>query len=110
MPEYPDVQPYGFTREYTKNLTSSTAYIMGDSNWFGENAVSVQFKSSNGPTQISVYVIDGGGNTIGPKTIALSKSAGFLLISVSGSFEVYARKTAGYDGNVSLTVTLTNSY
>lgn len=105
-----DVQPRGFTRNYSKYLTSSSSFVMSDSNWYGENVVLVQFNSSNGPSQISVYVIDGGGNTIGPTTISLSRSAGFLLKSVAGSFEVYARKTAGYDGNVNLSVTLTSTY
>lgn len=104
------IQPHSFTRTYEKYLTSSSTYIMGDSNWFGEDTVLVEFSSSKGPSQISVYVIDGAGNTIGPKTISLSRSAGFLLKSVSGSFEVYAKKTAGYDGDVTLKVQLTNTY
>lgn len=104
------IQPQGFTKTYTKYLTSSSTYIMGDSNWFGEDVVLVEFTSSEGPTQISVYVIDGAGNTIGPKSISLSRSAGFMLKSVSGTFEVYAKKTAGYDGNVTVKVQLTNTY
>lgn len=110
VPDNSEVHPEGFTRQYTRYLTSSSAIIMSDSNWFGEDTVLVQFKSSEGPTQISVYVIDGAGNTIGPRTIDLSKTSGFLLRSVSGSFEVYARKSAGYDGNVTVSVTLTNTY
>lgn len=108
--EDPSIQPRSFTKTYTKYLTSSSVLIMSDGNWFGEDTVLVQFTSSDGPTQISVYVVDGKGNTIGPKTISLSRSAGFLLKSVSGSFEVYARKASGYDGNVTMTVQLTNSY
>ncbi len=104
------IQPRGFTRICNEYLTSTPILILGDSNWFGEDVVLVEFTSSDGPTQISVYVVDGEGNTIGPKTISLSRSAGFLLKSVSGSFEVYARKTAGYDGDVTMTVQLTNTY
>ena len=104
------IQPRSFTRTYTKYLTSSSVLVMSDGNWFGEDTVLVQFEASNGPTQISAYVVDGAGNTIGPKTISLSRSAGFLLKSVSGSFEVYARKAAGYNGNVTMKVQLTNTY
>lgn len=104
------IQPRGFTRTYTRYLTSSPVLIVSDGNWFGEDAVLVQFTDSKGPTQISVYVVDGEGNTIGPKTISLSRSTGFLLKTVSGSFEVYARKAAGYDGDVTMKVQLTNTY
>lgn len=102
------VQPRGFVRQAARTLTSSSRQFMRGANLYGENTVSIQFVSSCGPVQLSVYVIDGAGSKIGPKTICLADGADFALHDASGPFSVYARNSAGYDGEVTLNITLAN--
>lgn len=100
------VQPREIDQTKTMRLTSSYQYVLGDDNWWGDRTVRVYFEKSEGPTQISVYVLDKNGNRVGTKLISLGSNASFRLPEDGGSFSVYASKSDGKDGNATIRVTL----
>ena len=100
----PTIQPRGFVRTYEIYVQTNVFYdFFYDSNWWGETDLTVTFKSTEGPTSITVGVRDNDGYSSG-KTLSLGQAASFNINP--SSFRIMATKESGPNGNVTLVVTL----
>lgn len=102
--EDPTIQPRGFVRTYEIYVEKNVFYdFFYDSNWWGETDLTVTFKSTEGPTSISIGVWDNDGYDA-DKTLSVGQAASFNINP--SSFRIMATKVAGANGNVTLVVTL----
>ena len=101
------IEPRTIDVHPTKSLTSSYQLIRKDDNWWGDRTVYVKMEASEGPTSVSVYVLDKEGKSLGVRTLQLSQSTTYTLPVGGGAFGVYAKRVGGYNGNVTFHIKLT---
>lgn len=104
------VSPNSFTRSYTlKSLSSSSAKIVEDNNWYKDTTITCTWKSSSGPSSVKItcYIkYNGQWSYYGSRTISNIGDTVSFTISGGEPFRLYASKISGNDGDCMFSVAL----